>query len=250
MEIKKYLVYKHTNKINNKVYVGITSQTSTARWKNGRGYKDQERFYNAILKYGWDNFEHKILIHGLTEEQASRWEKKLIKFWNTQDKKLGYNIQDGGYNNPMTEETKIKIRNAVMGKNNGMYGKKGYLHHQSKSVICLNNNKIYDSVSTAERELNTTHISACCRLERSHTKGLSFLFYSDYLKLSKEDINKILSNNKKSFTAKRVKIKCIEDNKEFDSISDASKYYKISHQIISKKLKKNKKINGKTFIKL
>lgn len=42
-----YTVYKHTNKINGKVYIGITSQNVKRRWQNGAGYYGTY-FYNAI----------------------------------------------------------------------------------------------------------------------------------------------------------------------------------------------------------
>lgn len=37
MNTKKYCVYSHTNKINNKIYIGLTSMISEERWKNGMG---------------------------------------------------------------------------------------------------------------------------------------------------------------------------------------------------------------------
>ena len=44
----KWQVYIHINKINNKKYVGITSEKDpNKRWKNGLGYK-QQIFYKAI----------------------------------------------------------------------------------------------------------------------------------------------------------------------------------------------------------
>ena len=54
-----FLVYKHTNKENGKVYIGITSQEPKRRWQNGAGYYGTY-FYYAIQKYGWDGFEHDI----------------------------------------------------------------------------------------------------------------------------------------------------------------------------------------------
>jgi ABC-type xylose transport system substrate-binding protein len=49
---KKYFIYAHINKINQKAYIGITCQTKAKyRWgKDGRHYKDQQRFYAAIKK--------------------------------------------------------------------------------------------------------------------------------------------------------------------------------------------------------
>ena len=57
-----YYVYVHTNIINGKKYVGITCQEPNKRWKNRTGYnprgKGKSKFYSAILKYGWNNFEY------------------------------------------------------------------------------------------------------------------------------------------------------------------------------------------------
>jgi hypothetical protein len=48
-----YTVYQHKNKINNKVYIGITSQNPQIRWgSQGCNYKSSPYFYNAIQKYG------------------------------------------------------------------------------------------------------------------------------------------------------------------------------------------------------
>lgn len=61
INIKKWFVYMHVNKINSKVYVGITSKKPEERWQKGQGYNSQKYFYRAIQKYGWDSFEHIIL---------------------------------------------------------------------------------------------------------------------------------------------------------------------------------------------
>ena len=60
----------HKNKINNKVYIGITCQKTKYRWGAGSGYKQQPKFYRAICKYDWDNFEHIILFNKLNFEEA------------------------------------------------------------------------------------------------------------------------------------------------------------------------------------
>ena len=89
-----YIVYKHTNKINGKVYIGITCQTPEQRWRSGLGYKDQSKFYGAILKYGWDGFFHEILFNDLSQKDAYEVEEKLIKEYDSINN--GYNIQTGG----------------------------------------------------------------------------------------------------------------------------------------------------------
>ena len=91
-----YTVYIHTNTFNNKKYIGITSLPPEKRWKEGKGYKNQPRFYNAIKKYGWDNFSHKILFSNLSEEEALLEEEKLIKHFKTTNSSFGYNVAEKG----------------------------------------------------------------------------------------------------------------------------------------------------------
>lgn len=94
-----YSVYKHTNKINGKVYIGMTSTSPEKRWgKDGNGYRGQV-FGRAIQKYGWDNFEHEILINNLSKEDANELEKSFIKLYNATNPNFGYNISEGGVNN-------------------------------------------------------------------------------------------------------------------------------------------------------
>lgn len=117
-----WTVYKHTNKINQKVYIGITCTSVHRRWSNGRGYltkKDgafcQPAMANAILKYGWDNFEHEIIAEKLLEEEANKMEKELIEKYHSNNKNFGYNIKDGGGNGKCSEETKRKMSQSQMG---------------------------------------------------------------------------------------------------------------------------------------
>ena len=93
-----YCVYVHTNLTNNKKYVGITNNIKN-RWKPS-AYKPDEgknsRFYNAILKYGWEGFSHEILEDNLTVEEACTREQFYIREWKTQQREFGYNISPGG----------------------------------------------------------------------------------------------------------------------------------------------------------
>ena len=115
-----YIVYQHKNKINGKVYIGITSQKPEQRWRSGEGYKSSPHFYSVIQKYGWDNFEHNILFVELTKEQACLKEQELIKEFNSMNREYGYNSTSGGDIFVMNEETKQKISQALMGNQNNL----------------------------------------------------------------------------------------------------------------------------------
>lgn len=96
---RKYLIYKHTNLINNKIYIGQTCQKARIRWQYGEGYKHSAHFYAAIKKYGWNNFKHEILYTGLTHEEANTLEIALIAELDTTNPEKGYNSALGGSKN-------------------------------------------------------------------------------------------------------------------------------------------------------
>lgn len=115
MEDRRYKVYKYTNKINGKIYIGQTCKTLKARADNGKGYIRCPHFWRAIQKYGWDNFEGEIIADELTLDEANELETSLIKSLNSIDPSIGYNNREGGSNGAMTEEAKRKIGAAHKG---------------------------------------------------------------------------------------------------------------------------------------
>lgn len=119
-----YYIYIHTNKIDNKKYVGKTSQKPKYRWNNGKGYKKAPEFWEAIQKYGWNNFNHEIVYETKSKEEADLQEKEFIKKYNTQNEKYGYNIMSGGSYCFMNEKHKQLCSKRSSGEKNPMYGKK------------------------------------------------------------------------------------------------------------------------------
>lgn len=132
-----YTVYKHTSP-SNKVYIGITSMKPKYRWSNGKGYKESCRFYNAIKKYGWDNFKHEILFENLTKEEAEQKEVELIAYYKSNQREYGYNIQNGGNSiGKISEETKKILSELNKEKNHPRYGK--HLSKETKEKISIAN---------------------------------------------------------------------------------------------------------------
>lgn len=89
-----YCVYAHVNKQNGKTYIGVTSNIQVRWYSKGKGYRNCILFYRAIKKYGWDEFEHIILMDNLPKTIAYEMEKELIKKYDTTEN--GYNISRGG----------------------------------------------------------------------------------------------------------------------------------------------------------
>lgn len=136
IEEKKWCVYVHIFP-NNKRYIGITCKRPKARWDKGRGYKRKNSpMYNAILKYGWENIEHKILFTNLTKEEACTKEIELIAQYKTNihryGNKFGYNLTDGGEGSTghtVSQEQREKTRQIMLNKT-------GKDCPNSRAVIC------------------------------------------------------------------------------------------------------------------
>lgn len=162
---RKFAVYCHTSP-SGKRYVGITSQDIRMRWRNGYGYEKCPVMWNAIKKYGWENFEHTVLKEQLTKEAAETEEKRLIEEWKTFDERFGYNIQHGGLGancSPRSAEVKEK-----MSKN----------HTGKKAVICIETQKQYDSIISAAMDTGLARVSIrkSCETQRATVNGLHFAF--------------------------------------------------------------------------
>lgn len=94
---KRYYIYMHINKTNQKKYIGMSCQKTYRRFgKNGARYAECPKFWSAIQKYGWANFEHKILLSELSYEEACEKEIEMIALYNTTNNKYGYNTSKGG----------------------------------------------------------------------------------------------------------------------------------------------------------
>ena len=110
-----YCVHLHTNKIDGKKYVGQTCQIPEKRWKEGKGYKGCVHFFNAIIKYGWDSFDHMIIADNLNHEEANYLETALITALKTTDPEYGYNMTSGGSNKRPSEEARRHMSEAHLG---------------------------------------------------------------------------------------------------------------------------------------
>ena len=89
--MKSYKVYMHIFP-NGKRYIGSTCCSLETRWNNGKGYRNHDKVYDAICKFGWDNINHYLLFEGLTKDEALNIENALILKFKSH-KSLGYNTR-------------------------------------------------------------------------------------------------------------------------------------------------------------
>lgn len=90
-------IYKITNKYNRKVYVGqsINVERRIKTHKKAVNTDCTYYLYNAFRKYGINSFEFDV-IHECPQNQLDYWEKFYIKYYCSNDRRFGYNVQSGG----------------------------------------------------------------------------------------------------------------------------------------------------------
>lgn len=99
MKLVNGLIYKITNKINKKIYIGQTIRSLKARWKrHTRGTSRCTSLSNAIKKYGAENFTIEVIDKATTPDELNKKEIYWIAYYKSDEKEFGYNIQIGGRN--------------------------------------------------------------------------------------------------------------------------------------------------------
>ena len=179
--MKTFTVYEHISP-SGKSYIGITSQKPKNRWRvDGSGYKTCPLMWNAICKYGWDNFQHIIHATGLTELEALDMEIALIAERKSDLREYGYNYSSGGdcttfgyKHSPEhiekcrqaklgwthTPETRVRMSEVQRGiKKSPQHIERIRQAHafESKRVVCIETGNEYDSIAQAAKAFGGSH---------------------------------------------------------------------------------------------
>lgn len=227
------VVYKITNKINQKCYIGssINDWTRIQEHKN-TAFNEKAPHYNyplykAMRKYGLENFSFEILKKKFQSiEEMENYEQKMIIF---------YDSKNNGYN--QTEYTHCALRDPEL--------KKEYLKSISQKCAMVDSNqniiKIFSSYQEAARELGFPNSASSIRLA---CLNLLSSFHKKYFRLIDENNNVIKLpikpyKNKKSIIAIDPSLK--HNDLYFDSISNAAKILNGNRTSIEQCIKGNKR---------
>jgi len=119
------IIYKATNILNGKIYIGQT--TNTLEYRKSQHMRETKSikkkntyFHNAINKYGDDNFIFEEIDITNSIEELNQREQYWIKYYNSTNKNIGYNLDSGGLNCFKSDSTKQKIGETTLLKWNDL----------------------------------------------------------------------------------------------------------------------------------
>lgn len=242
-------IYKTTNLINGKIYVGLHRKSEFDRKYYGSGTILKQ----AISKYGVDNFTCEVIEWCETLEDLEGREIYWINELNCLDKEVGYNLHSGGGAPPIftgenhpnwggqfpspfkgkhhTEEAKKKMSKAKKGKRTGSDSP------HAKKIINITTNEIFDSIVEAANAYNIEHsinIVNACRGRYGTCGGYEWAYYSDYI-----------NNTIPIFENERDKeVINLDTGKIFKSQKEAGEFYNINTGHISCVCKGRRKTTG------
>jgi group I intron endonuclease len=115
-------IYKITNTINNKVYIGkatkLSARIGSHKYLLRKNKHNNNYLLNAWNKYGEESFTFTIIEkceRFLLPEKEAYW----VSFYNSNDQNFGYNLMVvGRKNHHHSDETKKKMSDAKLGKKN------------------------------------------------------------------------------------------------------------------------------------
>lgn len=210
---KTYIIYKATNKINGKIYIGKTYNLEKRKKQHIDDINNGLPFHNALKKYGVNNFEWEIVDKANSDseirEKEIQWIKKCnscISFPNSN----GYNITLGG---------------------------EGGISWNSKPILQydLNGNYIDEYISSSHASVVTglqRHDISNCAKGIVNRSGEYMWRY----KVSKNIPKKIASYSKKASARKRAVMQLDKEGfvlNIFDSLTQASQETSTSRTSIS-----------------
>jgi group I intron endonuclease len=113
-----YKLYKITNMVNNKGYIGITKSSLLQRWTEhlGDSVNPVYPIHLAINKYGPDNFKMELLDESFDRVKISSSEDPTIELYRTRIYQNGYNVAKGGYGGDLGPIANQKRRRTMLSK--------------------------------------------------------------------------------------------------------------------------------------
>lgn len=275
-EIKNVaLVYRLTNTINGKRYIGATVKTVEQRFYghiwHARNHSLKRPLLHAIRKYGPDAFKKEIIEHCSCWEDALVREREIIAI-----EKPEYNVSAGGVGPSNVKWTK-KRRRLMAEKLRAAWTEERKIHHRrlmqeslalghtkpprrsssppTKSVVCLEDGRWFSSAAEAANfyGIKRKAIQYICTGHTVTTDGLSFTYAS--APMSTDETQRIADRRKlrkvrnigAGGKARRRAVVCVNDGRLYASATEAATAYGVWRSRVTTICRSGGETKGLTF---
>lgn len=170
-------IYKITNILNGKCYIGKTYNTEKRFEQHRQAFKTgTNKFYKAIREFGLENFKFEVLFE-CNYKDADTFENYMIDFYNS--KADGYNTAYRFYSKSEAEKLYSKILD------NTYVVTVPYVYTRGKLIMCLDDEEIFESGAQCAEYygLCGSHIHSVCRGFRAQTGGLHFRYLDENMNI-------------------------------------------------------------------
>lgn len=229
-------VYKTTNLINGKIYIGQHKHSEFDNKYIGSG----TMLFRAIDKYGKENFSCELLEEAYSQDELNKLEKYYVDLYNARDNSIGYNLAEGGiggshaaWNKNLTKETNESVAKYVS-KRNELFETKGFVGCYgligSKNKNSLEYKQTISKILPEFEHFWRFHYKYEI-LKHFHIGSKAYKICVETLNLNENDESRktyLQKRRRESFrkameksNSNKVKIKCVETNEVFNSIKEA-----------------------------
>jgi len=233
-------IYKITNLINNKTYIGQTTRPFKDRIKDYKRGICNSYLLSAFNKYGFANFEFKIIDRASTINELNNKEIYWINYYDSTNKNIGYNIELGGNNSIPTNDTLIKMSKSHIGiKQTHNWINKRIAKSGSDDA------KKYGKQKTEEEKRLLSKNSPKFWLGKQRDNQTKE-------RIRKTKLEKGFSDKQKEIICKKViAFNPINNDiiNKFDSTIEAAKFYSLSQSTISRRCSGKYSNSGNIFFK-
>lgn len=105
------VIYRITNKVNGKVYIGLTTVPLDERWRNHINSVGRVKrpLYNSMKKHGIGNFIIEEIDRADDFEELGKLERKYIAEYKSTNPENGYNMTFGGESNQLDGNPRTRL---------------------------------------------------------------------------------------------------------------------------------------------
>ena len=205
------VIYMYENKINKKVYIGKTiDEVKRIKSHLYESRKTSNKFYNAVRKYGWENFEYIIVdrFESSSKEELNTELSNLEIFYikKFDSIKNGYNTTEGGegckgLKHSDSAKEKMSLRKKFLYENSLVKPrKKSILQFSFEGEFLKEWNSIKEA--STELKLSRSHIINCCKGNRKSCGDFKWVYKDSFSDNSDFVIEKLKLRNKDSYLKK------------------------------------------------